>query len=32
MGNIVDGIPTGGGTITSTFTLRAIRFGLKVIY
>src|SRR5271168_5414724 len=29
---ITNGIPNGGGQITSTFTPRVIQFGLKVIY
>ncbi len=31
-GQIVGGVPTGGGQITSTFTPRIIQFGLKILY
>jgi hypothetical protein len=31
-GNIVGGIPNGGGQITSTFEPRVIQFGLKILY
>jgi hypothetical protein len=32
LGNIVGGVPNGGGQITSTFEPRIIQFGLKIIY
>ena len=32
LGNIVGGVPTGGGQVTSTFEPRIIQFGLKVLY
>jgi hypothetical protein len=32
LGNIVNGIPNGGGQITSTFEPRIIQFGLKILY
>jgi hypothetical protein len=32
LGGIVNGIPNGGGQITSTFEPRIIQFGLKILY
>ena len=32
LGNIVGGVPNGGGQISSTFEPRIIQFGLKVLY
>ena len=32
LGQILGGVPTGGGQITSTFQPRVLQFGLKVIY
>jgi len=32
LGNIVNGLPNGGGQITSTFEPRIIQFGLKILY
>jgi hypothetical protein len=32
VGNIVGGVPNGGGQVTSTFEPRIIQFGLKILY